>query len=60
MERPVTMVGHGVLIGILSYIIMLYLLKQKQPVSEKNAILLGSLSIAYMVQYGHKLPNFLN
>ena len=56
MERGLVHVGHSALIGVVSYVIMLYGLKQSPSVAETNSLALGSGSLAYMLIFGHKLP----
>jgi len=60
MESGLTMVLHSVIIGVLLYIIMLYILKQKQSVAENRSIVLAALILIYMIVFGHGLPNTVN
>jgi hypothetical protein len=57
MENALTMVGHSVIIALIAYFIMVYLLMQSNNKAINRSVLLGSLSCAYMVIYGHNLPS---
>jgi len=54
------MLLHSILIGILLYIIMIFLLKQPAHIAEDRSVLLGALVLVYMVLFGHGLPNKIN
>ena len=60
IESGLTMVLHSVIIGILLYLIMLYILKQKQIVAENRSILLAAFILIYMILFGHGLPTSIN
>ena len=60
MENGRTMVLHSLLIGILLYIIMTFVLGQKQSIAENRSILLAALTLVYMILFGHGLPNSIN
>jgi hypothetical protein len=50
------MVLHAVIIGIFLYVLMTFLLGQKQSVAENRSILLAALTLIYMILFGHGLP----
>jgi len=54
------MVIHSVIIGFVLFIIMFFVLCQKQIVAETRSVLLASLILAYMLLFGHGLPTSLN
>jgi len=56
MENGRTMLLHSAIIGILLYVIMIYLLGQKQSVAENRSILLSAVILIYMIVFGHGLP----
>jgi hypothetical protein len=56
MENGRTMLLHSAIIGILLYVIMIYLLGQKQAVAENRSILLSAVILIYMIVFGHGLP----
>lgn len=56
MERGLVHVGHSALIGVVSYFIMLYGLKQSPSMAETRSVLVATVALAYMVVFGHKLP----
>ncbi len=60
MERGLMMLLHSVIIGVLLYLVMIYLLKQPQVVAENRSILIGAVVLIYMVVFGHGLPNRIN
>ena len=56
MERGLVHVGHSALIGVVSYFIMLYGLKQSPSMAETRSVLVATVALAYMVVFGHKAP----
>jgi hypothetical protein len=60
MERGLSMLLHSVIIGLILYLIMVYLLGQKTIVAENRSILLASGVLIYMILFGHGLPVKLN
>ena len=60
MESGRMMLLHSVVIGILLYIFMIGVLKQKQTVAENRSILIAAFILIYMILYGHGLPKSIN
>lgn len=60
METGLTMVLHSVVIGILLYLIMIFILGQKKIVAENRSILLAAFALIYMILFGHGMPNKIN
>lgn len=60
MESGLTMLMHAVIIGIILYIIMIYVLGQKQVVAENRSILIAAFVLIYMILFGHGLPTSIN
>jgi hypothetical protein len=60
MENGRMMLLHSVIIGVLLYIFMIFILKQKQPVAENRSILIAALILIYMILFGHGLPTSIN
>lgn len=60
MEGGLTMLMHSVVIGLVLYIIMVYVMKQKQEVAIDRTLVISSLVLVYMIAFGHGLPNRLN
>jgi hypothetical protein len=56
MERGIIMLMHSLAIGLVGYIIMLYVLKQSPVKAENRSVILTSLLAIYMVLFGHGLP----
>jgi len=60
MERGIIMVLHSIIIGLILYILMVFLLKQKAEVAENRSILIAAVVLIYMIIFGHGLPNNIN
>jgi hypothetical protein len=60
MESGRVMLLHSAIIGLLLYIIMVYLLQQKQSVAENRSILLSAVILIYMIVFGHGMPTSIN
>lgn len=60
MERGLMMLLHSVIIGMLLYVVMVFLLKQKSCVAENRSILIASIVLIYMILFGHGLPTKIN
>jgi hypothetical protein len=60
MESGRMMVLHSLVIGIVLYIIMKFVLGQKEAVAENRSILLAALVLVYMILFGHGLPKSIN
>jgi hypothetical protein len=51
---------HSILLGVLSYFVMLFALKQPYDVAQDRSMLLAALALAYMILFGHSLPTRVN
>lgn len=60
METGSTMLIHSVVIGIILYVVMRFVLGQRQIVAENRSILLSAVALAYMILFGHGLPTQIN
>jgi len=60
MERGLIMFVHSVIITILLYLFMVFFLKQKTSTAENRSILIGAITLVYMILFGHGLPTRLN
>ena len=60
MEKGLTMLMHSVIIGIILYMIMIFLLGQKQAIAEDRSVLIAAVVLVYMVLFGHGLPTNIN
>ena len=60
MERGLVMVFHSAIIALILYLIMFMLLKQPRHIAEDRSVLIGAFALAYMVLFGHGLPNKIN
>ena len=60
MERGLMMLLHSCIIGLILYIMMVFVFKQKEAVAENRSILITSVILIYMILFGHGIPNKLN
>jgi hypothetical protein len=60
MEGALMMVVHSVLIGLVLYLLMVYVLGQGSIVAETRSVLAAAVILAYMVVFGHGLPTAIN
>uniref|UniRef100_A0A6C0AZA3 Uncharacterized protein n=1 Tax=viral metagenome TaxID=1070528 RepID=A0A6C0AZA3_9ZZZZ len=60
MERGTTMLIHATIIGVVLYLLMLYVLKQSSVVAENRSILCAAVILIYMILFGHGLPTSIN
>jgi hypothetical protein len=60
MESGLTMLLHSAIIGIVLYIIMVYILKQRPVVAENRSVLLAAVVLIYMIVFGHGMPTKIN
>jgi hypothetical protein len=60
MESGLTMLLHSVIIGLVLFVVMVYLLKQKQEVAIDRTLVISGLVLVYMVVFGHGLPTTVN
>jgi hypothetical protein len=60
MENGRMMLLHSLIIGVLLYILMFFILGQRQIVAENRSILLAALILIYMILFGHGLPSSIN
>jgi hypothetical protein len=54
------MLVHSVIIGVILYVFMVYVLKQRQTVAENRSIVLAAVVLIYMVVFGHGMPTKVN
>jgi putative effector of murein hydrolase len=60
MERGLMMILHSIVIGLILYLIMVYIFQQKPIVAENRSILIASIILVYMILFGHGLPTKIN
>jgi hypothetical protein len=60
MESGLTMLLHSAIIGIILYLIMVYILKQRRVVAENRSVLLAAAVLIYMIVFGHGMPTKIN
>jgi len=54
------MVLHSVIIGIISYALMIFGLGQQSVIAQRRSILIAASVLIYMILFGHGLPLKLN
>lgn len=60
MESGRMMLLHSTIIGILLYLVMIFILGQNQVVAENRSILIAAMVLIYMIVFGHGLPTSIN
>ena len=60
MERGLTHLLHAAILGVVLYVLMIYVLKQSTPLAENRSILIAAVALIYMILFGHGLPKKLN
>lgn len=56
MGKSMEHVLHAAVFTVVLYLGMVYVLKQNKEMAYSRSILLGSLSLVYMVMFGHSMP----
>ena len=59
MERGLTHLLHAAILGVVLYVLMVYVLKQSTPLAENRSILIAAVALIYMILFGHGLPKKL-
>jgi hypothetical protein len=60
IERGLIMVLHSVVIGIVLYLLMVFVFNQNTKMAEYRSILVAAVVLIYMILFGHGLPTKLN
>ena len=60
MERGLMMVLHSLVIGVVLYMLMVFVFNQNPRMAEYRSILVASVVLIYMILFGHGLPTKLN
>ena len=60
MERGLLMLLHSIIIGLILYIVMVFVFKQNDKVAENRSILIAAVILIYMIIFGHTIPNKIN
>ena len=56
MKRNLEHIFHAVIITVVLYFVMTLLLKQNTDKACSRSIVLGSISLIYMIMFGHNFP----
>ena len=54
------MLLHSLVIGVVLYILMVFVFKQNMQMAENRSILIASALLIYMILFGHGLPTKIN
>ena len=54
------MVLHSLVIGVVLYMLMVFVFNQNPKMAEYRSILVASALLIYMILFGHGLPTKLN
>jgi|UniRef100_A0A6C0K7E9 uncharacterized membrane-anchored protein len=60
MERGLMMVLHSVVIGLVLYMLMVFVFNQSPKMAEYRSVLIAAVVLIYMILFGHGLPTRLN
>jgi uncharacterized membrane-anchored protein len=60
IERGLMMVLHSVVIGVVLYMLMVFVFNQNPKMAEYRSILIAAVVLIYMILFGHGLPTKLN
>jgi hypothetical protein len=60
IERGLMMVLHSVVIGVVLYLLMIFVFNQNPKMAEYRSILVAAVVLIYMILFGHGLPTKLN
>jgi len=59
-ENGFIMFLHSAIIAFVLYFIMMIVLKQRRDVALDRSILIGAITLIYMIVFGHGLPYKIN
>uniref|UniRef100_A0A6C0LH04 Uncharacterized protein n=1 Tax=viral metagenome TaxID=1070528 RepID=A0A6C0LH04_9ZZZZ len=60
MERGLMMVLHSAVIGVVLYLLMVFVFNQNPRIAENRSILIAATVLIYMILFGHGLPSKIN
>lgn len=60
MERGLMMVLHSAVIGVVLYLLMVFVFQQNPRIAENRSILIAAVVLIYMILFGHGLPSKIN
>jgi hypothetical protein len=60
MEGALNHLFHALIITIILYLLMRFALRQSQNMALNRSILIGAVSLIYMILFGHGLPTHIN
>lgn len=60
IERGLMMVLHSVVIGVVLYMLMVFVFNQNPKMAEYRSILIAAVLLIYMILFGHGLPTHVN
>ena len=54
------MVLHSAVIGVVLYLLMVFVFQQNPRIAENRSILIAATVLIYMILFGHGLPSKIN
>ena len=60
MAGPLIHVFYAFIITLILYVLMKFALRQSQKMALNRSILVGAVSLIYMILFGHGLPTHIN
>ena len=60
MERGIIMVLHSAVIGLVLYLLMVFVFNQNPKIAENRSILISAVVLIYMILFVHGLPTKIN
>jgi len=54
------MVLHSAVIGVVLYLLMVFVFQQNPRIAENRSILIAAAVLIYMILFGHGLPSKIN
>lgn len=56
-ESPLIMFVHSVFISLILFVLIFYVLQTNLEVATTWSVLIGAISLVYMILFGHNLPS---
>lgn len=57
MSETVKMLLHAIVIAMVSYVLMVYVLKQPYWLAKSRSMYIGFFAFVYMMIFGHGMPS---
>jgi len=60
MESPLKHLLHAIILTLVLYLLMKFVLQQSQTKALNRSLIFGSISLIYMIFFGHGMPTHIN